>query len=590
MNKFDSSSGVGKSFNLLEEYVYQKNPDVNGYFTDEKGNIIAHRETLELTQNSIYKTQFSNPLLRKALQPLNENTKFIFYDEKGIVNTIGLNPKLNEGYSSIVCEREPLRPFLKVSLVIYTGSQSNEVFLNNGLTTMTSDYKPTKSTDVVTKNYLDNKMDEFISSNSPLKNFSINQYNIYGYCYTDNKQYPVILYRKYSNHEELDNCNLTIDEFILKPTFSENTLISLVNERGTRFYTEKLKDIINNNSTYWKLTSTKNVYAEATDQIYWKNSYAITFNPKDFNLFIDSSNPIIGFYIELKDGSLYETSDIFNYGFDEYINNIEGNINLSWNENSLSTLKTKYTSGIKYFIEDSSIIYNLPIEITIKNNFLQYFRNDVNVILNTLKDNKEINNSYNLSIGNHRPLSDNFTFRQNINFTIKDKYLEVNLYNVKKEKIYSKIINLGTDTDTTDETKRVTTPSAQVLYPTIDYGNPWDSSKELEEWEMKARNNNYTCKDRENSALCFKYVPNDCYSNITLNADTDGIVFIKSQGNTGWLSTSKKFVPFNIPTKNDEGILVNNNYFTFGKVIYKSPVFIRIIKATYFNLKNISLS
>ena len=160
-NNFDISKGTGKQFQLFGEDVYSLTPDMYGNFTKD-GRVIAKRVRLPLQRDSVYKTSFFNEELKNAIEPLTEDTKIILYDEDGKEINQFLNlPSFKREYSSIVFEVEPEKPVAEISIVIYTGPKKENVFLNDGSVTMEDGYVPIKPTDVVTKGYADDLLEDF---------------------------------------------------------------------------------------------------------------------------------------------------------------------------------------------------------------------------------------------------------------------------------------------------------------------------------------------------------------------------------------------------------------------------------------------
>lgn len=591
--KYNKLSGTGNSIKLYEQKIYSITPDLNGVFADENKKIIARRQIVNLTVDSVYKTQFFNEKLKNAISPLTESTKIIYYDKSGEVNELHFLPTLSQEYSSIICKVQPKNELVAVSVVIYCGPEIDNILLDDGSIQMQNDYTPTNPKDIVTKDYADDLIEDFTSASTPLKTFSIKQGGrlpIKAYSYMDNNLYPVLFVRKITTLEKLEDCKLIIDPFIINNSFGiEETRIGIFLD-GTINNIVYIKDILEGNTEKWSLISSENVYANTVDKFYWKNSFQFTFNLKDYESKLNANYPFIDIAIKIWDDKNTNISDKITFGLDEYVTNISPeDIRINYKEELFNSYKTKFISGISYFPEKDQT-YTLPVTVSVKNNFLQYFRNDVNIKLLVLDENKNINRSYDLLISTHTPTSGTFTFNNNIEFDIKDKYLALQTNNLLDEVLYTYYQVLGTDTDYSDESNRVTTCSSEQITPANDYGDAWDSTKELNEWDLKLRNGVYEAQENtKNSAVCFVVNPKDCYSHIVLDVEHDGQMYILSEGNTNWLSCQTLAKPFDIPKENLDGCRVNENYFTFGKVNYNSRVFIRIINATKVIFKSANL-
>lgn len=583
--KYDKTSGVGESFKLYEQKVYSLIPDINGVFADENKRIIARRQFIDLTVDKVYKTQFFNEKLKNAITPLTESTKIIYYDKNGEVNELQFLPTLSQDYSSIICKIQPLNPLVAISVVIYCGPEIKNVLLTDGSVQMNSEYLPTKPKDIVTKDYADDLIEDFTSATNPLKNFSIKQGDfspIKRYSYTDNALYDILFVRNCKTKAPLDDCILTIDPFAINNNYDiETTKIGLFIS-GTTTNIVRIKDILDNNTENWSLVSTEDIYTTNVDKFYWKNSYQLRFNLKNYESRLDPNYPFVNIAIRVWDEKNLNISDIKLFGLDEYIDSADPkDVYIAYIEENFKKYKTHYVSGVAYFPYNLDKIYSLSVSIEVPNNFLQYFRNDTNLKLLVVDENKNINRSYNLKIDSHIPTSNKFILNQKINFTIKDKYLAIQVSNVLDEILYTYYQPFDTSTDFSDESNRVTTCSSEQVTPDKDYGDVWDSTKDLNEWDLRLYNGIYTTQeDTKNSAVCFVVTPKECYSHIKIDIEHDGQMYILSEGNTGWLNCQKITAPFTIPKNHNDGCRVNNNYFTFNKVNYKSRVFIRVINAT----------
>lgn len=116
-------------------------------------------------------------------------------------------------------------------------------------------------------------------------------------------------------------------------------------------------------------------------------------------------------------------------------------------------------------------------------------------------------------------------------------------------------------------------------------------SNPVQEWDMILKKGVYT-SENENSALCFK-IPSDGkhYSHIRIDVEHNGEMYIRSEGNTGWLNCQEYTEPFDKPDMNGEGCkLGEGNLYTFGKSVYNTPVYVRILNATEAKVKGFELN
>lgn len=588
-NKYDQYSGIGNTLKLYENKVYSIVPN-NNIFIDENGKRLAERVTLKVTIDSVYKTQYHNKDLAKALLPITESTKIYYYDKDGNeIDTLNCLPELNREYASIIC-KYPSDPIIdSVSIVIYTDDTLSKIFLNDGSITMSEDYNPTQQKDVATKQYVDTLLESFTSSSRAIKSFTITQNNqipLKRYYYKDNKLYNILFLRTKDLHTSMEDCKIVVDAFAISRDYNEDTteIGIVINDKIQ--YVNTFKNIITGNSSNWKLLDSENIYGFLKiSDTYQLNSYSCEFNLNNWENIFNPENPLVIIKVRVQDSTtgLFQESDEYVFGLEEYIGPLEkNNMVFSYIEENLNKYKTKYSSGVSYFPNDKNIIYTLPLSISIGNNYLQYFRSECNAYLKVLNnETKNIYKEYPLYINSHTPTSGTFNFNQKIEFTLNNSSIYLIVYNVRDEEVFNKKFELNLDTDISDESNRVTTSSALFQTPDIDYGLEWNPKKELNEWDPIVRNNVYTSSN-ENSAICF-VVENeslDCYSHININIEHDGEMYILSEGNTRWLDCQKLVDPFKTPKKNLDGCKVNENYFTFGKVTYKSKVFIRILHAT----------
>lgn len=582
--RLDRNSGVGVPIKLYEAKVYDTVPDVNGYFADENGKIIARRQTVYLTQDSEYKTQFFNEKLKLAITPKNKYTGIKYYCNGKQVNELQFLPTLKQDYASIVCQVEPIDPITSISVVIYTAQTEEKVFLKDGSSTMEPGYIPVKPTDVVTKEYADDMIEDFTAANFPLRNLSITQGEekpLKAICYQNNEEYDVLRLKFYKSYAGCEDCQLIVEPFCIANNFTEATSIALVHDSKTS-HVASIADILEGKGSYWKLLETENVYTvDDVNPFYWRNKYALTFNLLDLFTTIDPLNPFVELRVRIADDNgNSKLSKPIRIGVDEYISKAQAQAENTYVKETLQEYKTKWTSGFAYFPHEFDTVYSLPFTFIVKNNFLQYFRPQYPFTLTVLDANRDIQFTYDIELDTHQPTSGEFQIDKDIEIKASSRFLLLKAFNIKKENVFTYEVKLDIDSDYSDESNRVTTPSASVHAPLRDYGEAWDSKKTLESWEPKLYHGVYTIDDPSESALCFKVDVEDCYSHINIDIEHDGEMYIKSEGNTDWLDCQNLAKPFVIPVKEDAPCAINEGYFTFGKVVYTSPVFIRILKAS----------
>lgn len=583
-NRYSQYSGIGAKLKIYKEKVYNITPNIQNEFVDENYRCIAKRVTIPLEQDSVYKTQFFNEMLACAVAPLNEATKLIYYNADGIVeNIFKYLPELSEDYASIICQLEPEKPFTEVSVVIYCGPDINNILLSDGSVTMNNDYIPSKDTDVITKGYADRLIENFTAFSYPLKTFTIKQGDIApigAICYLDNNFYDKVLFiRNHNTTRRMEDCQLVVNSFALPNIYNRDVQIGILVD-GTTTYTAKIADILNGSDPNWTLLASDNVYTRDVDQIYWKNSYSLRFNLESFSAKCGESKPNLKIGIKVWDTAGHtKYSDYVVYGIEEYVERAESQANISFIDENFTKFKSKFISGEGFFESDFERIYELPITLNIANNFLKYFRLENNLELSVTDDDGNITYKVNLPIVAHQPVRDNFIINTKVDFTLNSHTIHLKAFNVKNELMYDETLTLNTTYDDSDESNRVTTPAPSELYPSSEYGAPWDSSAPLRDWDMKLRNGVYSPISNM-SAVCFQVSAKDCYSHINIDIEHDGNMYILSEGNTGWLNCQKQVKAFKNPTDSGNGCKVNEGYYTFGKVTYKSRVFIRIIGAS----------
>lgn len=594
-NKYNSKSGVGEVLKLYEQKIYNLKPNLRLEFVDEQFRCLAKRVKLDLTQDKVYKTQFHNEQLAYAVKTLNEYTQVKYYNEDGeITNVMTFNPEISTDYASVVCQREPAKPLTAVSVVIYCGPEISDVLLRDGSIAMDDDYNPSKDQDIATKKYADSLIENFTAMGCPLESFIVKQADfapVPGNCHLDNSHCDKILFMRSNKSSDMEACDLVVDPFTIPTTYDPKTTQIGLCVNGTTTHTAFISDIIAGNAIAWILESSENVYNDPRiPQVHWKNSFNYRFNLKDYLSKYVASYPYLDISIHVWDTSGHSKySKTQKYGLDEYITGVNPAIDISYIEENLTKLKTKVVSGVKHFSDDESKVYKLPVTIEVENNFLNYFRPSKTLEFAVMDTAGNELYSKELRITSHLPKSGKFSFNETVEFNLKANVMCLRVYNLKDELICEHIQALPVEADTSDESNRVTTPSAKDTYPVADYGEAWDSNKELEEWEMKLHNGIYT-SDSKQSAVCFVVKADDCYSHAKIDIEHDGRMFVLSEGNTEWLSCQKPAEAFKIPKKNNEGCSMNENYFTFGKVNYDKRLFIRIIEASTVKFNSVTLS
>lgn len=577
---------------LLEEYCYNAATLSNDTFVYDN-KVIASVKELELTQDPKYKTAFYNESLYNAVIPRNSRTAIHLYDESG--NEIKSAAfTLGRDYGSIVFDREPSTIPVKCTAVIYKGIEADSVLATDGSNTMNEEYTPTKSQSVVTKGYLESEIDSLQAGLYTLNSLTIKQAG---------KPLPELL--QYSTSEKLPVlfCTDTVgaltvqtNSFVIEHSWGEDeTSIELVVD-GTSFLNTKVKDVMDGKSPYWSLSTSKNVFETDYSNTYWLNSYIL--NLKNVSLLaylvdIKVASPSVVLAVRVKCGSReYAASSTI--GIDKYSNAKENPI-ISWSDANLQTLKKHYVSGIRYF-ESKEDIYKLKVTFTHDNLFLHYYRPELFTEMGVIYDGK-YEKQIEEGLDSHIPNDTYTTYEHSVNIDLR----------VGVTGIYFKVFDalgnqIGCVTKDIDcsfnsgvEKYRVNTPSASNAMPDESSLTEWDSEKTLESFEPSLIDDTYVLlnkEDKDLSAICFKYEPSDKehYSHIDVDVEHDGQMCIKSAKMTNWLDCQKYVQPFDTPTKfKDACKLGEGNSYTFGKVVYNTPVFIRIVGATSIKLNSITL-
>jgi hypothetical protein len=588
MNNYDVLKGQGQKFQLFAEDVYSLIPQPDGsFYYGEK--LLAKREKLPLTRDGNFKTMFVNEELRNAIKPLNEYTQFILFDEKdNIINNIQNLPSLNTEYSAIVFQVEPLIKPAFVSIVIYKGPAKESVLLKDGSVTMDSEYIPIKPTDVVTKAYADNLVEDLTSSIYPIKTFEVYQGGkdlIEGYSYTDNRKAKVIYLSDFYG-KKIPNITVKVEPFAIPNNYSDDVLISL-KVKDLFYFREKVADILKGKGKHWKCIDMENIYNTKVSELFWKNTLELTFEPEEISSQFDSSNPFFTLSVYISESGQSMCTEEKEYGLDNYISSSENTLQVIYKEADLEKNRKKFLSGNSYFIPDWEKKYELPFNINLKNNFLQYFRPETFCKVQMKLKDESVLDVEDLGYTFHLPLENEFTFDRILTYDLNIKSILVSIYNLSKEFLFSSEIPLNVETDESEELYRVKTVNSENLYPETGFGGEWHSEKPIEEWDPVLKNGVYRSAF-ENSAICFKIPNSECYSHCLIDIEHDGEMYLRVEGKTGWLSCNQLEL-FKNPVKNGEGCFVNNNFYSFGKVIYKTPLFIRILKASFIKFNSVIL-
>lgn len=588
-------SGTGSHTHLFEKEVYLTIPSDNVFYY--KGKEIARRMYLELTQDSVYKTQFTNNWLAEAIEPLNEYTQIELFDSSNHkLNLLTNLPHLDTKRASLIYEVEPVNNIpAKIGIVIYTGPTEDNVITSNGMNQMDRNYIPVEDKDVVTKDYLDDIIEDFIASHSAISTIDIYQGEKelpIGINHVDNLEYPV-LFIKGQNQAPVEKAQIVVAPFAISNSFEQPTLCILVN--GTRkIYEAKVEDIIDERTTVWQTISTENIFklGEPPAKIYWKNSYKVEFNPIVLEDLLNDENPICTISLMVFDPISRQSvqTEIKTIGLDMLIYRGHGGQTITYDPDVVAHHKTVWVSGESYYPNNDSE-YNLPLRVGIKNNFLNHYRPKIVAKIFRLMDDGQEEVLEEFQLPSHLPLSEIVKeFQPVVKYNIHTDFLELKTYNVRGDILDTVRIEIDCNIDESDESNRVSTPEATIVYPTTGFGEKWKPSEPLNLHDMILRKGVYTHTDPSISAVCFKIEPLDCYSHAILDIDTDGEIQLMSEGNTGWLDGKSLLQPFNKPVANGDPCKVDNGtkgYYSFGRAVYTSPVFIRIIKATNAKINSI---
>lgn len=585
--KFDKNSGTGSVIKLYEDKVFQATVSIYDEFLLD-GKVVAKRELLPLTADPVYKTQYRNDRLRYAVDPITKNTRLEFFDaEKNKLNALDFLPELKQDYASIVCQRESKKEIAYVSVVIYYQQTANDLFLKDGSTTMDPEYTPTRPTDLVTKSYADDLIEDFTASRFPLKDISITQNDLppyRGICHLDNAEYDVIFYRNYITQTNYATCKVQVEPFVIANNYDiESAAIALL-VNGSKSHVAYLKDVMEGNSPFWRMLSSEDVYLGNVNKFFWKNSYEVEFSFANTSYVLDPKDPFVEIAIQVYDKYNTKTSKALRLGVDDYIGPLkDAKLEINYVQEFFNKYKTHFTSGVAYFPQDFVKEYKLPLNLHAENKWLYCFRPLVDAqVLVSDSTTKDMVYKYSLSTKSHSPVAGTFDYTPEITFTANAKLIKFEVFNLKGEVVAESSFELPVDWDYTDESHRVLCTEAGDVFPDKDYGTKWDPKKTLSYFEPKGYHGEFISDDPETSAICFLYTPKqgECYSHAILDIEHDGKMYMKAEGETGWLNCNELANPHAIPKYNDDPCALNEHYYTFGRVTYKRSVFIRIINAT----------
>lgn len=583
---------------LREEFVYS-----GANYSEEFGSylyeneIIAVEKTFEITQDPVYKTSFYNDELYNAIVPKNAATSIKLYDESG--NEIkGMVFSLEREYGAIVFSQEPSTIPAKCKAVIYCGPTADKILATDGKNTMDADYTPSRDQHVVTKKYLENELNSLQAGLYTLSSLNITQ---------KGKELPELI--KYSDGEKLKvvflnnkmgALSITTNSFIIEQTFSTSeTYISLVID-GKTFCKEKVKDVMEGKAFYWEPVSSKNIFETDLESMFWLNSFRLVVSDfREFRYLLDSvaPDPSVSLAVKISCGNReYAASTVL--GIDDYTD-FKYTLSLDWQDADLLALKTNYISGYPYLASKTND-YNLNVNFHFNNAPLYYYRPDTLYEMGIVDENGERVPQYSGGLkGSHIPyMSPSYAFTYDVEKTIRIHADIKAIYFTA----FSPTGNIVGDIEKEiecpfsdkEELYRVTTPNASFDNPESSEFAWWDSKKSLEPFELSLRTQGYILPDetqKDLSAIAFKFDPEgNHYSHLDLDIEHNGKMYIRSVNNTSWLDCDERVEPFDIPMEFGAGCkLGEGQSYTFGKVVYNTPILIRILGATSVKMNSISI-
>ena len=583
---------------LREEFVYS-----GSFYSEEfasylyENEIIAVEKELELTQDPVFKTSFYNEELYNAILPRNAATSIKIYDN--LKNEIkGVSYSLERDYGAIVFAEEPLTPPVTCKAVIYCGPTADKVLATDGKNTMDEDYSPSEDQHVITKKYLENELNSLQAGLYSLSSLTITQ---------NGNDLPELI--KYADGErlkviflnnKLGELSITTNPFIIEQTFSSfETYISLVID-GKTFCKEKVSDVMSGKSFYWQVVSTKNIFETDLDNMFWLNSYRLKiedFRDLKYLLKEVSTNPVVSLAVKISyKNREYAATSIL--GIDDYTG-FKSTTSLDWQDIDLLKLKTNYISGYPYLASKTEE-YSLKVNFHFNNPPLYYYRPSEFFEMGIVDENGVFVTQYREGLqGNHLPYlnpeyAETYDITKNIKIHADIKSIFLRVYDVTGKLVGETIKDIECPFSDGVELYRVSTPDASVENPDSSEFTWWDSKKSLEPFEPSLRSNGYILPDesqKDLSAIAFQLDPNGShYSHLDVDIEHNGKMFIRSVNNTSWLDCQERVEPFAIPTEfGDACKLGEGQSYTFGKVVYNTPVIVRIVGATFIKMNSLSI-
>lgn len=596
--KYNPISSTGVELRIFEKDFYSANIQRKGNEYFYNGRKIAERKSLPLTRDPVFKTQFYNEELSRALDQVHPETFWEFKKSDGnVINNLVNLPTLRTDLSSFVYEVEPDEPPVVVSVVLYEGPTAHDLLLRDGSNEMEPGYYPEEDLDIVTKQYVDDHLALWAAERDSLSTFTLKKSSgdplDFGYRFTDNDWLPVLYIQKYYLGRSV-NHDVLVDPFSIPPSWV-NPKIAIMFD-NTTLYISNITDIVAGTDTLWTLTSSKNIYMEDTPKLYWKNGYKLTFNPTDHAELISfnrTTTEEITAEVKIKiwdEHNNTKYSERKTIGIDYWMWAAEPNHDVQYVPEELQKNKNLWISGVAYY-PPSEKDFTINLQIDLHNTIFTYYRPKVVArLFGIYSQHEKPVLLHEFSLDRHLPLFTPETYTSNIDitYTVGLTHLKLVSYNLMDAPISEQLIEFNADTDTSDESNRVSTPPGSIQYPQDRYGDLWNSKAPLLPHDMFLRNGVYTYsgKDVKESAVCFKVQPVDCYSHVNLDVTHNGHMYIKVQGMTGWLDCGIHKHPITNPIVTGSGCWVNEGFYSFGKVLYKEPVFIRIIQASRVELKS----
>lgn len=550
--KFDKSYYKEPELRMFEDLVYNGTLRYHTIYSGETA--VGHIERIPLVQDSHYKTQFYNEKLRGAVLPKNFQTALKLFTEEGVeipnpTNLFSLRPELG----SIVFEVEPTTLPKYCECTIYDLYTAQDVFLKKDL-----------------DKALEINLDVIKASLHSFNSFTIKQDGLELnklICNANNKYGDVILVK--------DNSVLSIltNPFLISPNANLRETYIEIDWGDLTLYRERLSDICNGGGVKWSLVSSKDIYETGKDKVYLYNAYRLEIRTSELNSFV-------GLVGKTPENLTIKVGDSSNFqkvskevGLD-YLSRVSFEPSISYNITNYTSLRTDWVSGKSYFpnTEDK---YTFPITIGLKNNAYSYYRFPYfNYGIKNKEDKEEVKQFTFTSLGRGEELSLNLE----VEISKDTQALFVKTFDVLGEEIDSYSLEIDCTPAPSLEEYRVTTPGPNIEFPAKEDITAWNPIKRLEDFEPKYWDGEYTCESEEN-ALAFEFDTDVHYSHIDLDIETDGKVYIRSKNNTGWLDTSKPVDVFMNPISNGRGCKASEGSYSFGRVNYIGPIWVRVLNA-----------